>query len=66
MESKKGYVGASEGNESVKMIVESYQIAYTMGGATLKWAETEVANSGYTTATTSQVDGTTIALSLAF
>ena len=66
MESKKGYVGAGEGNEAVKMIIDSYQIAYTMGGATLKWAETDIANSGYSTATTAQVDGTTIALSLAF
>jgi len=66
LESKKGYVGAGEGNEAVKMIIDSYQIAYTMGGATLKWAETDIANSGYSTATTAQVDGTTIALSLAF
>ncbi len=66
LESKKGYVGAGEGNESVKMIIDSYQVAYTMGGATLKWAETDVKNSGYSTATTAQVDGSTIALSLAF
>ena len=66
MESKKGYVGAGEGNESIKMEIESYQIAYTMGGATLKLAETEVANSKYASGASNQVDGHTLALSLAF
>ena len=52
--------------KTVDAEADSFQIAYTMGGATLKWAETDIANSGYSTATTAQVDGTTIALSLAF
>jgi len=65
MESKKGFE-TQETTESVKMIIESYQVAYTMGGATLKWAETDVTNSAYATAAGNQVDGHTLALSLAF
>ena len=43
--------------------VESWQIAYTMGGASVKVAETDIKNKSYGTADNS---GTTIALSLAF
>jgi len=45
---------------------ESIQIAYTMGGATLKWAETDVDNANYSTAVANDKEGRTIALSLAF
>jgi outer membrane protein OmpU len=70
MESKKGFVSkdSNEGGstDTVKMIVESYQVAYTIGGASLKIAESEVENQTYSKATGMDKDGTTIALSLAF
>jgi len=62
MESKKGYV--SQDKHTVQMEVDSYQVAYTMGGATVKIAETKGDNVGYSQGTSK--DATTIALSLAF
>ena len=44
----------------------SIQIAYSMGGASIKFAETSVDNSNYSTASSDDVDGHTIALTLAF
>ena len=65
MESKQGSVSA-DAKEPVLMTIESYQAAYTMGGATIKIAETEVDNAKYTSGTANDNEGTTIALSLAF
>jgi len=62
MESKKGYV--SQINNTTTMEIDSYQIAYTMGGATIKIAETESTNNGYSAGTNREA--TTVALSLAF
>jgi len=62
MESKKGYT--SNNTAGVVMEIDSYQVAYTMGGATIKIAETESTNNAYTAGTTRQA--TTLALSLAF
>ena len=45
---------------------ESFQIAYTMGGMSLKLAESSVSNASYSTASANDHDGRTIALSLAF
>jgi hypothetical protein len=45
---------------------ESFQIAYSMGGATLKIAETSVDNNTYASGSANSKDGTTIALTLAF
>jgi len=45
---------------------QSLQMAYSMGGATIKIAETSVDNGDYDSTTASDRDGTTIALSLAF
>ena len=44
----------------------SIQAAYTMGGATVKIAETSVDNAVYASGSANERDGTTIALSLAF
>ena len=44
----------------------SLQLSYTMGGASIKVAETHVDNANYQTAAGSDIDGTTIALTLAF
>jgi hypothetical protein len=53
-------------NTQVELSAESLQLAYSMGGASLKIAETEVDNATYDSTTAGDRDGTTIALSLAF
>jgi|TARA_B100002051_G_scaffold67178_1_gene63714 outer membrane protein OmpU len=45
---------------------ESFQMAYSMGGATIKIAESSVDNGAYTTGTSADKDATTVMLSLAF
>ena len=62
MESKKGYVSGD--TATVQMEIDSYQAAYTMGGATIKIAETKSDNNGYSAGTSREA--TTVALSLAF
>ena len=44
----------------------SLQLAYSMGGASIKVAETHVDNANYQTGAANDIDGTTIALTLAF
>ena len=44
----------------------SMQLAYSMGGASLKVAETHVDNANYQSGASNDIDGTTIALTLAF
>ena len=51
---------------NVELEAESLQIAYTMGGMSVKIAESSVDNGSYTSGTGQDRDGTTIALSLAF
>jgi len=65
-ESKKGYVASTPTNPQVKSEAESIQLAYTMGGASFKIAQTEVEDAQYVTGTAADRDGTTVALSLAF
>jgi len=50
----------------VELEAESLQLAYTMGGMSVKIAESSVDNASYTSGTANDSDGTTIALSLAF
>ena len=57
---------ATNNGESVEVSAESVQIAYSMGGATLKIAETEVDNAAYVSTTAGDKEGTTMMLSLAF
>ena len=69
VESKQGFVsqdGGASGKPSRLMEIDSYQIAYTMGGASIKIAESEVSNAKYQTGTGNAKEATTIALSLAF
>jgi hypothetical protein len=64
-QSKKGLQsGTTEGTRVSE--AESYQIAYTIGGASIKIAENSVSDQNYVTGTTGDRDGTTVALSLAF
>jgi hypothetical protein len=51
---------------SVELEAESLQLAYTMGGMSVKIAESSVDNGSYTSGTSKDRDGTTVALSLAF
>jgi len=50
----------------VENTAKSLQLSYTVGGLSLKIAETSTDNANYTSGTTKDIDGTTIALSLAF
>jgi hypothetical protein len=45
---------------------ESFQVAYSMGGATIKLAESQVDNASYSTAAANDKEARTIALTLAF
>jgi len=45
---------------------DSFQIAYTMGGATFRVAEVDVANQTYSSASNADLDATVISLGLAF
>jgi len=53
-------------SESVHMEVESYQIAYTIGGASIRYAEAEVDNAAYQTTTMYDKDAKVLSISLAF
>ena len=66
MESKQGQVSSSFNSTKI-MEMESIQIAYTMGGASIKIAETEITNAVYSTSSASaDRDATTLSLALAF
>jgi len=66
VESKQGQVSSSFNSTKI-MEMESIQVAYTMGGASIKIAETEITNAVYsTTSASSDRDATTISLALAF
>jgi outer membrane protein OmpU len=54
------------GAASVAVEAQSVQASYTMGGATINIARSEVDNATYNSASTNDREGTTIALSLAF
>ena len=51
---------------AIETEAESFQVAYTMGGVSIKYAETSVENAAYTSGTSADKDGRTIALSFAF
>lgn len=54
------------GSNKVMTTAESLQIAYTLGGAAFKFADTDVDNASYSTAAANDVEGKTFAVSLAF
>jgi len=51
---------------SVELEAQSLQVAYTMGGMSIKVAESSVDNGSYTSGSGQDRDGTTVALTLAF
>ncbi len=63
--SQAGYVDTNI-NESVHAEVTAYQIAYTMGGASIRYADLEVDNASYQTTTAYDRDARVISVSLAF
>ena len=65
MKSKKA-VNDGLATTDVELEANSLQLAYSMGGASLKIAETSVDNGTYVSTTANDTDGTTVALSLAF
>jgi len=64
-ESQAGYINAGT-KEAVHMEIESYQIAYTIGGASIRYASTDVTNGSYQTTTEYDKDARAISVSLAF
>ena len=56
----------SSDNEAVRSEAQSIQVAYTIGGVALKFAESEVDNAQYVSGTAGDLEGRTIAMSLAF
>jgi len=64
-ESRQGFVNPNH-NNAVEASVDSYQIAYTMGGASLRYAKSDVDNAAYQLSTAYDKDATVISVSLAF
>jgi len=64
-ESEQNFVNPNEG-EAVTMEVESYQIAYTMGGASIRFADVEMDNGSYQTGTGYDKSAKIISVGLAF
>ena len=67
-ESQQGWVnpGGTVTNESVHMEVSSYQIAYSMGGASIRYAKNDVTNASYQTTSNFDSDSNVLSVSLAF
>jgi len=57
---------AQQGTVANTAKAQSFQLSYTMGGATIAVAENSVNNASYVSTTDKDTDGTTIALTLAF
>jgi len=67
MNSKRKLTSQDDGDApGYKLDMESWQLAYTMGGASIKIAETEADNTNYSSAAANDVEATTVALSFAF
>ena len=60
------YESEQSGTTSVTADAQSFQIAYTMGGASLRLAESKANNMTYSTDSVNDKDATTISVSLAF
>ena len=67
MDSTKHTTNATAANKTT-MTIESFQLAYSMGGMSIKIAETEVDDATYAAdgSTGSDFEATTVALTLAF
>jgi len=65
-ESQQQAVSVTSGQESVHMNVTSWQIAYTLGGASLRLADSDVSNGSYQTGTMYDKSARVLSVSLAF
>jgi len=65
-ESQQGFVNEGPSLEGVDMDMDSYQIAYTIGGASIRYAATEVNNAAYQTTPGFDKEADVISVSLAF
>jgi hypothetical protein len=65
-ESIRQTVGSADAVKKVITTAESYQLSYTVGGASIKIAESKVDNASYASGSSNDKDATTVALSLAF
>jgi len=63
--SKQGNVQL-EDNPNVEVDVTSWQIAYTMGGASVRYADSDVSNGSYQTGTAFDKDARVLSIALAF
>jgi len=54
------------GDTNVELEASSVQLAYSMGGASIKIAETDIDNASYVSTTAGDHEGTVVALTLAF
>ncbi len=61
-----GHVESDQEGGSGDAEADSIQIAYTMGGASIRFAEVDVENSGYTSAASGDFEGHVLSLGLAF
>jgi len=64
-ESQQGFVNMTD-TETMKMEMVSWQIAYTMGGASIRYAMTDVDNAAYQTAAEYDKEANVLSVSLAF
>ena len=64
-ESQAGYVNQTQ-KQSVHMDMESWQVAYTVGGASIRYAKTEVDNGSYQTTSDYDKEAKVLSVSLAF
>jgi len=64
-ESEQGFVNPGL-KEAVLMDMSSYQVAYSIGGASIRYADTDVNNASYQTTTSYDKDARVISVSLAF
>jgi len=60
---KKSLIGPGDQQD---VVTQSFQIAYTMGGLSLNYADTSIDNAAYVQGSTGDKDGQLVALSLAF
>jgi len=66
-DSTQGFVNPGDpGAAEVDMEVESYQVAYTWGGASIRYAQSEVSNAAYQTADVYDKEARVVSVSLAF
>jgi len=65
-ESRVGHTHPDANGENNDLNIESWQIAYTMGGASVRLADTEVSNAAYQTGAAYDKDAKILSVSLAF